>query len=141
MIINGLTIPHTEMKEFLLRNKACSKTQSKPLMSHSSSLNTAPGYEVGDRMICFLVLCLTTLFQSNGWMKMNGELERMWKETIVALFLRYYPSICLKGLRNATNNFTQDNLSPGRPECEAGVLTTRPRRSVRRPGFDSYLGR
>jgi hypothetical protein len=60
------------MKEFLLRNKACSKTQSKPLMSHSSSLNAAPGYEVGDRMICFLlcllVLCLTTLFQSNGWM-------------------------------------------------------------------------
>jgi hypothetical protein len=36
-----------------------------------------------------------------------------------------------------TKNFSQDSRSPGRdlnpepPECEAGVLTTRPRRSVR----------
>jgi hypothetical protein len=28
---------------------------------------------------------------------MNNELERMWKETVVA-YLKYYPDICLEGL-------------------------------------------
>jgi hypothetical protein len=42
--------------------------------------------------------------------------------------LRYYPGICLEGLRKTTKNLTQDNRSPGRdlnpgpPEYEAGVL-------------------
>jgi hypothetical protein len=29
----------------------------------------------------------------------NDELKRIWKEAVAALFLRYYPSICLEGLR------------------------------------------
>jgi hypothetical protein len=50
--------------------------------------------------------------------------------------LRYYPVICLEGLRKTTKNLSQDrrslgrDLNPGPPEYEAGVLTTRPRRSV-----------
>jgi hypothetical protein len=49
---------------------------------------------------------------------------------------RHYPGICLDGLRKTTNDFCQDTQSPGRdlnpgsPECEAGVLTTRPEHSV-----------
>jgi hypothetical protein len=50
--------------------------------------------------------------------------------------LRYYPVICLKGLRKTTKILTQDNRSPcrhlnlGLPKYEPGVLTTRLRRSV-----------
>jgi hypothetical protein len=50
--------------------------------------------------------------------------------------LRYYPGIRLGGLRKTTKNLSQGSRSPGRdlnpgpPEYEAGVLTTRPRRSV-----------
>jgi hypothetical protein len=50
--------------------------------------------------------------------------------------LRYSPVICLEGLRKNTKNLSQDSRCPGRdlnlgpPEYEAGVLTTRPRRSV-----------
>jgi hypothetical protein len=50
--------------------------------------------------------------------------------------LRYYLSICLEGLRNITKYLSQDSRSPGqdmnlgRPEYEAGVLTTRPRHLV-----------
>jgi hypothetical protein len=53
--------------------------------------------------------------------------------------LGYYPGTCLQGLRKTTDNLSQDSRFPGRdlnlepPEYEAGVLTTRPRRSV-------YLG-
>jgi hypothetical protein len=52
------------------------------------------------------------------------------------LSLRYSPGICLEALRRTTKNINQDSRSPGRdlypglPEHE-GVLTTRPRRSVR----------
>jgi hypothetical protein len=52
------------------------------------------------------------------------------------LFWRYYPSICLNGLRKTTKNLSQYSQSPGRDldtglrEYEAGVLTTRLRRSV-----------
>jgi hypothetical protein len=52
------------------------------------------------------------------------------------LILRYYPSTRLEGLRKTTNHLSQDNLFPGQdlkprpPDYEAGVLTTRPRRSV-----------
>jgi hypothetical protein len=49
--------------------------------------------------------------------------------------LRYYPSICLEGLRKTTKYLRQGSRSPGRdlnlgsPEYEAGVLTIRPWRS------------
>jgi hypothetical protein len=51
------------------------------------------------------------------------------------LILRYYPGICLEGLRKQRKT-CQDRRSSGpdlnleHPEYEAGVLTTRPRRSV-----------
>jgi hypothetical protein len=32
---------------------------------------------------------------------MSDELERSWKEVLMA-YLRYYPDICLKGLRKTT---------------------------------------
>jgi hypothetical protein len=63
---------------------------------------------------------------------MNDELERIWKASAVAN-LRYYPGICLEGLRKTTKNVSQ---SPGldfntRPtDDEAEVLTNQPRRSV-----------
>jgi hypothetical protein len=50
--------------------------------------------------------------------------------------LKYYPGIHLEGLRKTTEILTHDSRSPGRdlnpepPEYEAGLLTTRPRRSV-----------
>jgi hypothetical protein len=50
--------------------------------------------------------------------------------------LRYYPSICLEGLRKTTKNLSQDtrspvrDLNPGPPEYEEGVLTTQLQRSV-----------
>jgi hypothetical protein len=50
--------------------------------------------------------------------------------------LRYYPDICLEGLRKKTKNLSQfirspgRDLNPGPPEYEAEVLTTRPRRSM-----------
>jgi hypothetical protein len=42
--------------------------------------------------------------------------------------LRYYPGICLEGLRKTTKNLSQDSRSP--PEYEAGELTTQLQRSV-----------
>jgi hypothetical protein len=59
---------------------------------------------------------------------MNNKLKRIlgkrpWPN------LSYYPSICLEGLRNAS----QDRRSPGRdnnsgpPECERGVISTQSR--------------
>jgi hypothetical protein len=43
---------------------------------------------------------------------MCGELERMWKEAVVAQ-LRYYPGNCLEGLRKTTNDLSQDSRRPG----------------------------
>jgi hypothetical protein len=43
-------------------------------------------------------------------------LEKIWKEAVVAYFLRYYPSICLEGLRKTTKNLSQDTQSPDRFE-------------------------
>jgi hypothetical protein len=42
---------------------------------------------------------------------MNDELERMWKEAVVA-YLKYYPGIRLEGPRKTTKNFSQDNWCP-----------------------------
>jgi hypothetical protein len=45
------------------------------------------------------------------------------------LILRYYPGLCLEGLRKTTRNLRQDSWSPSRdlnpepPEHEVGVLT------------------
>jgi hypothetical protein len=52
------------------------------------------------------------------------------------LIPRYYPGNFLEGMRKTTKNLSQDSRSPGRglnpglPEYEAGVLITRPQRSV-----------
>jgi hypothetical protein len=52
------------------------------------------------------------------------------------LIVRYYVGIFLEGLSKTTKNFSQDSrsrgrdLNPGTPENEAGVLNTRPQRSV-----------
>jgi hypothetical protein len=51
------------------------------------------------------------------------------------LIIRYYPDICLEGLRKTTRN-SQDSpsprqdLNPGGLEYKAGVLITRPRSSI-----------
>jgi hypothetical protein len=50
--------------------------------------------------------------------------------------LKYYPYNCLEGLRKTMKNLSQDSrspgqdLNPGHPEYEAGVLTIQPRCSV-----------
>jgi hypothetical protein len=64
------------------------------------------------------------------------ELKRYWEEEVVGN-LKHFPVILLEGLRKTTKYLSQDSRSPGRklnhgpPEYEAGVLTTRPRRSVK----------
>jgi hypothetical protein len=56
--------------------------------------------------------------------------KRSWPD------VRYFPGICLEGVRKTTKYLSQDNRSLGRdlnlgpPEYEAGVLTTQPLRSV-----------
>jgi hypothetical protein len=55
----------------------------------------------------------------------NDELERRWKESVVA-YLRNFPVICLEELRNITKKLSYDNRSPSSdlnpepPEYEAG---------------------
>jgi hypothetical protein len=50
--------------------------------------------------------------------------------------VRHCPGICLEGVRKTMKNLGQDSrhsdqdLNPGPPEHEAGVLTIRPRRPV-----------
>jgi hypothetical protein len=65
---------------------------------------------------------------------MNNALEKIWKEAVVTLFQvlsRHLPG----GTEKFHENLIQDNnclardLNPGPPEYEAGVLTTRLRRS------------
>jgi hypothetical protein len=61
-------------------------------------------------------------------------------------YFRYYPSICVEGLKKAMTSLSQDSRSPGRdwnsepPEYEAGVLTTQPRRSVSQKPTCVYFG-
>jgi hypothetical protein len=63
------------------------------------------------------------------------KMERMRKEAVVPN-LKYYPGLCLEGLRKTSKNIGQDSRSPGQdlnsgpPEYETGVLATRPRSSV-----------
>jgi hypothetical protein len=42
---------------------------------------------------------------------MDNELERIWKETLIALAL-YDPGICLEELRKTMKNLSQDNQRP-----------------------------
>lgn len=37
---------------------------------------------------------------SNAWMTINSECEEMWKESVL-IYYRYYPDICLKGMRKS----------------------------------------
>jgi hypothetical protein len=60
-----------------------------------------------------------------------------WKDAVMAkLKVAYYPSIRPEEFRKTAKNTCQYSRSPGRdlkqnlPEYDAGVLTTRPRRSV-----------
>jgi hypothetical protein len=45
---------------------------------------------------------------------MDDELKRIWKEVVVAE-LRYYPGICMEGMRKTMKNYGQDShcLGPG----------------------------
>jgi hypothetical protein len=57
------------------------------------------------------------------------------------LILRYYPSICMEGLRKTTKTLTHDSwstdrdLNQGAPKYEAGVLTALPLCSVQHHVF------
>jgi hypothetical protein len=65
----------------------------------------------------------------------NGEFEKIWKEAVVA-YLGVLSRIRPESLSKATNNLSQGSWSSGRdlnqgpPEYEAGLLTTRPLRSM-----------
>jgi len=62
---------------------------------------------------------------------MNDELERLCSEVFM-VYVRYYPSICLEGLRKTVSNLSQDSQSPGQEsnletqKYETGVMTTMP---------------
>jgi hypothetical protein len=43
---------------------------------------------------------------------------------------KYYPGIRLEGVGKSTKNLNKDSRSPGHPEYEVELLTTRPRSSV-----------
>jgi hypothetical protein len=71
---------------------------------------------------------------------------KKWKEFGKKQFwsnFKYYPGIRLEGLRKITKNLSQDSLSPGRDsnprrsEYVAGLLTVRPRCSIRLGGYPS----
>jgi hypothetical protein len=77
--------------------------------------------------------------KDNEWMMNWKECgrKRSWPN------FRHYRGICLDKLRKTTNK-CQDNRSPRRDlnrgplKYEAGLLTTRPRRSVCTPSWNSY---
>jgi hypothetical protein len=90
----------------------------------------------------FFVCSLTTPFQ---WLRLysierRGDKWMMNWEHVEGidrgLILRYYPSIYLEWLRKSLETLSQDSQSSGRylnprpPEYVAGMLITRPRRSV-----------
>jgi hypothetical protein len=69
---------------------------------------------------------------SDKWVMNRKDLE----ERSRGLILRYYPGNRMEGVRKTTNILSPDSLSlsrdlnPWSPEYKAGVLTTRPRRSL-----------
>jgi hypothetical protein len=61
----------------------------------------------------------------------DDDVESIWKKGVRDWFLRYYPNIHLEGLRKTSSQDTRSpsqDLKPGPPEYEAGVLAARPRR-------------
>jgi hypothetical protein len=64
------------------------------------------------------------------------RIEKHAEGSSCGLMLKYYPRIFPQGPRKTTENLGHDSRSPGRewnpgpPEYEAGMLATRPRRSV-----------
>jgi hypothetical protein len=72
----------------------------------------------------------------------NGKLERIWKEAVVACFKVLSPGICLEGLRKTTK--PQSGLPVSGPrfepeilDYEEGVLSARPRRLMNVWSFTS----
>jgi hypothetical protein len=61
---------------------------------------------------------------------MNNELERMWQEAVVARFKisRNFTGVAEENRKNSVRivGLRVRDLNPGRPEYEAGVLSTRP---------------
>jgi hypothetical protein len=59
--------------------------------------------------VIFFAVCLTTISVTQTTAS-NKELERMWKEAVVAQFKvrYYYPGICLEGLRKNTKSLIYD---------------------------------
>jgi hypothetical protein len=91
---------------------------------------------------------LTTLSVAQTIQRSRKDIEWMmnWKECGRKqswLNFRYYRGICLDKLRKTTNK-CQDNrsqrrdLNRGPLKYEAGLLTSRPRRSVCTPSWNSY---
>lgn len=66
---------------------------------------------------------------------MVNELEIIWYEVVVA-YSRYYPNICLEGLKKVTEDAIKDSLCPGRdsnqmyPEYDSKSITAVPTCSV-----------
>jgi hypothetical protein len=61
----------------------------------------------------------------------SGELEREWGKQLWPN-LRYYPGICLEGLRKTTDNRSQNSWYPDQdtnqapPECKSKALLLQP---------------
>jgi hypothetical protein len=66
---------------------------------------------------------------------MVNELEIIWYEVVVA-YSRYYPNICLEGLKTVTKDAIKHSLCPGRdsnqmyPEYDSNSITAVPTCSV-----------
>jgi hypothetical protein len=90
--------------------------------------------------IYLFIYSLTTLSVSQTTQRrmkgryVNDKLERMWKVAVVAYFKQlsqYFPRETEeKHKKSQSSRSPCRDLNPGLPEYEAGVLTTRPRRSV-----------
>jgi hypothetical protein len=57
----------------------------------------------------YLALLTVSILYSIGWQ--DDELEWIWKESVMAQ-LRYYPGICLGGLRKNMKNHTIASVWP-----------------------------
>jgi hypothetical protein len=74
----------------------------------------------------------------------NDELERMWKQAVIAEVSGTIPEFFLESLRKTTLNLSQDSRSPvrdlisGPPKYEVELLTTLPQRLVQNVE-DEYL--
>jgi hypothetical protein len=92
--------------------------------------------------VCLVVYTLTTPFSDSDYIGPNEGViaeSRNGKDVVGSgrgLIIRYYPGVCLEGLKKTTKSLSQDSrslgrdLKPGPPEYEAQMLNTRPRSSV-----------